>query len=363
MKRIAIALACSLALVACTDGAKPAPTLVSDPTPASPPARSALPEPAGQPSVRSIEPGEGIDFPDSAPLIVVTGCWQCDGPPNSIIRLRKRDDGSIGERYLRGSPISGYAVSHDGSRIAVSRCVGPNCGVLGVPPGPVDTEIVVSEDGGATFSDPVVLEGAHSLVGFTFDQLVIRGPYTQLEEDTPAFLFPSMQPLPGPNPDAGSPLPLPSEVLWASLDRRTLFGSDGAVLAKFEGVITQVVPLTADGSRLAIVTYPEVTMRTPRYRLDIVVRTPGGLVIEESVENRLGILEVGGALGDGRLVVNLTLPVDLVPTSDGAAERIVNFLPAILDLNDAVAHPLTDPFLREPYLGGRNLIIAVLQGP
>lgn len=362
MRYAAAVIIISLTFAACGGGADDR-TQTAVPDPSAVASAAPTTEPTSQPFFGVIEISDAVDIPEGIALVIATGCWQCDGPTDSLVRIRPLDDGSIEKTTLRESPIGSYAVSQDGARIAVSNCVGESCGTLGVPPGPVSEAIVISEDGGRTFSDPVVLPGSHSVVGFSGDQLVMRGPYTQFAEDTPSFLYPSMRPLPPPNPEAGSPFALPAEVLWASLDRQRLLDSSGDTLLTFEAQISQVVPLSEDGSRIAIVTYPDVSTTTPRYRIDVAARTSNGLVVEASLENPEGFMLVGGALPDGRLAINISIPpTDLPAPVPGQSPR-VNLVPALLDVYTATAHPVTEPFHRTQPFFGRNFIVAVLEAP
>jgi hypothetical protein len=303
--------------------------------------------------------GDPIAIPPETSLYVATGCWQCDGPTNSLERVVGLASGAVEVTTLRTAPISGFAVSPDGQQLAVSECVGEGCGTLGVPEQPVSTQVTVSTDGGATFGQPTMLEGNHVLVGFTGDELVVRGPFGQLEADTPAFLFPSMTPLPPPSEDAAVPFALPSEILWASPDYHRLYDAAGATLFDTPALIWQVQALDTDGSRIAMVTGEDVSTRTPRYQIGVVSRVDGEFIVEAILENPQGYMTVGGAIPDGRIALNLSVsPGDVSIPRDGGEPLTPNFVPALLDPVSGVAQPLTDPFYRQQPFFGRNFIVA-----
>jgi hypothetical protein len=309
-------------------------------------------------------------LPEDVALIIETGCWQCDGPTESLVRMRRLPDGTVEETPLftqantGDGVITGYAVSADGAQVAVAVCRPAPCGDLGQPAPDVQTYISWSRDGGISYVvGPPYLEGMFGVAGFTDDQLLLSGPYGIGSEPTPYLLFRSMVPPITAAPPGAAAYALPREILWSSTDHHQLRDASGTLLFETPQEVLDVVPLDANGDPLAVVTYPGVsTSPSPPYNVQVVFRDEAALRPLRQFTHE-GYVELGGAIGETTLAGNFSVDRDDVTGVPATPEFFAGFLPGLLDTAAATIHPLTDPFLRPPYLNGRSRIAGVQRGP
>jgi hypothetical protein len=309
--------------------------------------------------------GDPIELPEDLALIISTGCWQCDGPTNALVRIRRTPDGVEERTLFDGAAavggITGFAFDVPNGRAAVSTC-GPNCSGLGEVSGREQTIIHTSTDGGATFSASAPLDGSLIVEGYLRAELIVGGPFPASDNPYPRRIYPSLAEVPRPANGFFSHS-VGTELLWSTFERNTLLASDGTVLFTSTGdEIISVTPLDAAGERLAMLIFrrdPE--QLTTGYRLFIGARD--GNILDHEITVGPAFMHVGAGLDACTIVGNADLPADAIPTPDTGGAFFSGFLPAIIDICEGVIHPIVDPFTREPYLNGRNLIAAIQRGP
>jgi hypothetical protein len=350
----------SILIVACGD---------DDPSASPTPVGSVSPDATATPvsGVMPLTVGDSVELPEDLALIVETGCWQCDGTTDTLVRLRRTAEG-IDERVLFDSAgatgnVTGYGFDVLTGAAAVSTC-GPNCTGLGELTGSEQTIIHQSENGGVTFTPSAPLQQWFSIEGYSSGAAILVGPYDSSDGPYTVRTWPDLVDVPRPT-EGFDAYPMPKEVLWSQLaagttERNTLLTSDGAVLFTSAGdQIVRVSALDKAGERIAILLF-RLEGDEANYRLFIGHREGAALQHERTLD---GFTHAGAALNDCTIIGTTDIPLDAVPTPDTAGGAFAGFLPAIIDVCEGVIHPIVDPFTREPYLNGRNLMAAVHAGP
>lgn len=346
-----------------------------DPPPTTTPDRTAsanTPAPTASrtttPPVDAIEltVGDPIPFPEDLALVITTGCWQCDGPTTSIVRLRRTPDGieqrTLFEPTASTGSISGFAFDAATGRAAVSTCA-PNCSGFGEITGTEQTIIHLSTDGGGSFAASPPLDGWFTIAGYDARDLLISGPFDADDEPNPVRTYPGQAMVFNPS-NAETAFAVKTGVIWTTRERDRLIAADGTLLflAQEEQII-EVTPLEATGNRIAVLLFhrEDAEAGGSGYRLFMGRRDEGAITQERTLTG--GFIHAGAALDDCTIVANADLPAGSIPTPDTDGAGFAGFLPALIDICDGVISPIVDPFTSAPYLNGRNLVTAVQTGP
>ena len=333
--------------------------------------------------------GEEAELPDNAALIIETGCWSCDGPPTGFLRVYRDPSGHIRTDDLLtidglGLPprlvtmdegvqeeppyITGLAMRPDGSEMVVSVCVRESCGSGGLEAWSPNSKTAFfrSTDGGVTWQRFGELDVGSSVIGFVREGVVLVSSWQA--EIAPAYfsLFPSGEAVQTPSGvTSWWAFPLPGgDLLWPADDGRLLH-SDGSVFA--------VVP--TDPWRLSWVPRINHDPTGARFTLEWVLDNAGSPSYQ--VRHYIGIFRIDGRLeqafslselffvgpwsGPGLLLGNTGISASQLSTA--VPEFFPGILPALIDLDAGLIHPIPDPFLESDWKGGRSLVRAVLLGP
>jgi hypothetical protein len=348
-----------VALAACGDDDAP-PGATSIPNPSTTVLPGETPSPDGESIALTV--GEQVDFPQDLAIIIATGCWQCDGPTDSIVRLRRTPQ-QIEERTLfddipAGGSITGLAFDVDTGRAAVSTCA-PNCTGLGEITGTEATVVHLSTDNGASFAASPPADGWFSLRGYAGDDLLISGPFGTDDEPNAVRVYDTDVAVPRP-PEGDAVVTTPDGPLWMNRAQNTLFTPDGTVVFTTADDTISMVSSLDPGARLAVLLYrPEG--ESANYQLLIGRRNDDALEHERTLTG--GFIYAGARLDNCTLLANAELPAGTFPTPGTGGGFFVGMLPSVIDVCEGVIHPIVDPFTRAPYLNGRNLIQAVQRGP
>jgi len=384
----------AVAAVACQTGedgpsvAEPTPTVIGTVT-AGPTATPPFPQTVGGIKVRPLAIGDEVPLPDDVALIIETGCWACDGPAESFLRVYRDPSGHIRSDTLltidglglpprlvtmpegvREEPpfITGFAMRPDGSEMVVSVCVRESCGSGGLEAWSPNSKTAFfrSTDGGVTWQRFGELDVGSSVVGVVREGVVLVSSWQAEMAPASLSLFPSGEVVQTPlGVTSWWAFPLPGgDLLWPADDGRLLH-SDGSVFA--------VVP--ADSWRLSWVPHINHDPTGARFALQWVLDNPGspGYQVRQYLgifrsDGRLDqafspseLLFVGSWLGPGLLLGNTGISPSQLPTP--IPQSFLGILPAFIDLDAGLIHPITDPFLGPDWKGGRSLVRAVLPGP
>jgi len=366
-----------------------------------PPAVVSLPTP--QPSVPAflsgmkivpLELGPPLDLPRDIALILETGCWGCSGGPSGLIRVYVRPDGSIvheslidreklgippqlntapdGSVYEFRSPLTGYAIKPDGSRIVASLCARGHCGRGGghyewSPESQI--AIFSSSDGGISWSEIGRLDVGGEVLAILPDDRILLATFP--EELTTKFqTFPDLSVIEPPVPiDYWHVKVLPNgELLWLSTK---------GIWVRSNGQPVLSVPDSEQDRIAHLITGPDGTDGMAL----VAGYTPGG-----SYTYYLVPFDGTGAIGRGEFaragdsviwsggpeVLGGGVPNDSVlwgnasvPTSALAPNGqpyVSLFVPVALDLGTGTMRPIR-PFFDVQVPVSRNLIAAVQRGP
>ncbi len=366
---IAIGLVAMLTLAACGGGesggvtpalATPSPTAGLDATPTV--------EVVGGLEVRPLITGDEIEIPAGVALLIQTGCTECDGPATGIERVYRDSSGELRRDilfYLLGAGsdpyISSMVVSQDGSSIALTVCAAGYCGGLAPVTPDARTTLQVSEDGGETWSEVALFDGAYYARAVLQDGIVLYH-LIETEDAAPSTfeLFPSGVAVTPPEEEA-FPISLSdTELGWITSDRRWL-RDDGSILATLgEGywagwIQSGVIRRSPSAGELAL-----------RFSEDDIVGSAFYLAVFGSDGQATKIFSGGVLTGvadwlsSGEAVGNALFPVE--PLSPPPSFPPFDFarLPAIFDLETGLVRPIAGQFL-ENY--GRNRVLAVVPAP
>lgn len=370
-----LALIALLAPACGGDGAEPTPTSTPLATPT--PAATTSPEAADGVEVIPLRFSEEMELPQDVALLVETGCYYCDGPPTGLYRLYRdaagelRTDalftiealgiplhrGNHEDAWANEAHITGFALGDDASEMAAGVCTRGYCGGLGFPTADAQTTLYRSLDGGVTWTRLAVMDGGAWVVAVVKDGVVVSGPYGTEEESAPKFsLFPSGEPVQPPTGANWWPLTLPNgELAWPTEDGRLLHSDGSQIVTLGEGAHAGDAVPDASGERFAVTWWTEGP--SPQHRVGVFSRDGR----PSSAFSLSGSARVGGWLNDTLVAGNVTVPRELLPTPE-AGMFVMDFLPAVFDIEAGVAHPLAGPF-QEPLLLGRNYVRAVVRGP
>lgn len=310
--------------------------------------------------VREFRYEDPVPFPANTAMIVAMGCWQCDGPATSLVRLWSGGDGGVRTTVLfQPEPGAGgfinfirsYAVSPDGNSLAVALCSKEPCPWHDRTEPGGELAIHWSDDGGASWRIVGATPGWSQIAAVNRRGVLIATP--ALGADVPAtadYLYFPGGPVVFP-PVSGNVVPIGAagdSVAWAVLPNGPLILPGGGTADWFSG-LRQVVSLLPGlhagyhiawqmGGNSAPISY--IGFIGDQGRLRSAARLPLGN----------GPAQLGGLIDNFHLAGNAPVPVP----GGGYAWSPVIFTPS-----GPTITPIIGPFEE----GGRNLILAVSGGP
>lgn len=366
------------------DTATTGPALTAAPTGTPAPGDGSDASPTAQPSdsingttVQHAQPGPAVGL-DGQAVIIATGCWQCDGPTSSLVRLFESADGELVRDTLFTAPggaeryISGYDIAPDMSRMLVTVCSSGYCGGVADPTDDASTTAYESTDGGLTWDNLGEVDAGPQLVvslayapdgGFVLER-------TFAGQDDAGGLPWRHELLRWPSRDAiaewlrGQPAPvLVEDGTLLSIDdaRQRLIDTDGGVYFDLndEGLAIGGVtnPHGVDGLLLSL--NPAGDARTPFFQALLRDGELEWILETTPASETEGIqIYIHNLLGESALLAN-----DVTPGDDYASR------PAFVDIADGSLHHLDGPFEgiadanQDDVIGGRNYLIAARSGP
>ena len=322
--------------------------------------------------------GSEMPLPESYALLVVTGCFQCDGPNTGIARVYKLGGSVVSQVILdptklgfgprpeaiRKSPggtregepyVGGVVATADASEIWVSICVRERCGIGGMDattPGS-QTAIVRSTDGGVTWSEigRVDLGGGDVLTTAGPGRVIVR----LQEGDSSVFAyFPGLERITPPEPRLSPLAFVDGRIVWRSFENgRVWIGND----------------LLKDFGDSARATYAFEVFAQPRPDIGLALQTAAGSeldvvdlsgnLISSFDYDRLSLPHVD--LGKGLMLGNAD--IDPSRLTQPLPQESCTWLPVMLNLSGGEIRPIVDGFTAPPLACGRNDAIAVQRGP
>ena len=315
--------------------------------------------------------GPSIDLPDDLAFLITTGCWGCDGPPSGITRVSRNAEGEIATEVLfspdlldlpQEAPahITSLDSSDDASRIVVAVCTAGFCGGLGYPGPDAETTLFSSTDGGVTWMEAAVLDGAHYIVGLNADDVIMTGPLPMNGDAPPAPFYYLSNGVEITPPDAGVepgywPIMTPEGgLLWTNA-HGTLVTSTGEHF--FSQPSESDLILVSDGVWGLNWFWGNAKDDSGAHDF-LTYLDPEGNIIR-SFDSRQNVQY--GPAADGYHYGNADIDSGLF--DDEPAGFGFTYLPVRIDFKGGVFHPILHPFTDEGLVGGRNGVLAVQTGP
>jgi len=359
-----------------------------------PPIDHSLPDILKGMKVVPLEPGPPFDLPRDLALILEAGCWGCEGGPSGLVRMYVRPDGSVayeplidrlalgippqlntapdGTVYEFRSPLTGYAIKPDGSKIVASLCARGRCGFGG---GGYDwtsdsqTAIFSSSDGGISWTELGRIDVGAEVLGMLPDDRILLVTFPK--ELTRTFqTFPDLSVVepPAPSPYWGVEALPNGELLWEDNTGVTRWSDGRPLLSSAQGVEFTLLDSLVRPPQMDVLGLISGNQTQPPYSNYLVpfdgsgaaglgsFATAGYSVIWSAVLLRLGVdLPKEGPHSWKRLF----------PTSEIAAGGypiVMDYDPVVVDLQQGTMRVL-EPFTRADVPKSRNHIIAVQRGP
>ncbi len=348
-------------------------TKATDPTSSTDPATStaaaASPTAAPTISVGGVNIGPLVERPptplDGLAVIIESGCWQCDGPTEGLVRLYVDPAGVTRNEPLLREPLSGsrgltdYLVAKEGGELWLGVCDVGFCGLLGFPSEDAQVTLHRSIDGGVSWRPIETVDGAAYPVELDATGLVTAtyapapgGPVTLAR-------LPSGDPVNAPPGSGGLAASLAGGTLvWFSADRRALLRSDGSdyFRAPAGGTLTAIAAHPTE-ERLAVSVFvPRADGAGPGLSVLAIVERGDARAVFNATETSL--LLVWGWLDDDIILGNRA------GTASGALPE-----PILIDWRSGSYSRLEGPFASnfsdagEDLLAGRNFFVAAQRGP
>jgi hypothetical protein len=337
------------------------------------PAAPTIPTPtcAPRPTAVPFAIGEPVDMPENIAFVVETGCWFCEGPAESFVRVYRDSAGEyvseklVDAEQLGGSSIENSLIDLLTGRMFLVVCMEGNCGGPAFAHQGAREEAFESVDGGITWKDKGEFPLDHFPVAFSDNSVIVQGITKAPSAEEPNTFHYAYEIYPGgevvtpPNGDDTAQVHSTdlAEFIWSTTDGR-LLQADGSLIVRLprDRDDGQVAVLSVRGGLHAglVVVWVEEALQDAPHR---------ATVLESSAEEGPTY-----SIGDETSDVAYQTVVEL--SKDGA--RIANGygadgrqLPAVVDALTGVVHPIEHPFADTdfPFTNQRNLVVAVERGP
>ncbi|MCH7698934.1 MAG: hypothetical protein IH865_08365 [Chloroflexi bacterium] len=198
-----LALTVAVVLAACGDGEDDRIIIELTSTPAATAELTSTPAATATPSadissqfidgveVLPFTVGDEVELPDDVALIIETGCVNCHCPCIfGLVRAHRDASGEVRtENMFAGNILGNFALDDNASEIVVGVCSRGYCGPVEAISADAQTTLRRSVDGGATWEDVDVLEGAQAVIATTEEGILLNGRHGPGQEAQSGFWF------------------------------------------------------------------------------------------------------------------------------------------------------------------------------
>lgn len=316
--------------------------------------------------------GEPVDIPDNLAFVVETGCWFCEGPAESFVRVYRGLAGEyvseklVDAEQLGGSSFENSLINRLTRRMFLVVCMEGNCGGPGFAHPGAREEAFESTDGGITWTNMGEFPLDDFPAAFLGKSIILQritGTPSAEEPNTNHYayeIFPGGEVVTPPNgDDTAQPHSTDlDEIIWTTPDGR-LLQPDGSLIVR--------LPRDRDDGQVAV-----LSVRGGLHAGLVVVWVEEAL---QDAPHRATVLESSAEEGPTYSISDETYGVvyETVVELGKGEQRIVNGygtltggqLPSVLDGSPEVVHPIEHPFADAdfPFANQRNLVVAVQRGP
>jgi hypothetical protein len=319
--------------------------------------------------VRELTLDDPIDLPADTALIIVTGCWGCDGPATGLARVFHSASGvmltetlltveSLGlpphEGEWKEHYITGLAAREDGSEIVVSVCPSGYCGGLGFPTPDAREALYRSTDGGVTWRLMADAAGGQ-VVGIVASGTVLMAEYR--EQGARYFMLPGNEPVEAPVAGAWPNVLATGEITW-NTEGGEILRAEGTAIFSAGGIGRQISvggpEIAPDGTLYVYVTQNPHNAASVSYlaELDASGLPVGAFRLPEYLSFGAWRSTTPSFIG------NVSVPAEQIMASP--APGILLYVPAVFDLRAATISPIPSAIAHR---FGRNHVVAAQTGP
>ena len=377
---------------ACSGDAKSAPTppsSVASPQPSPAAGESATPQGSTGETVAGIAVRKWMvqapaKLPPGAVLYVEKGCTQCDGPTESIERVRARADGSTELATVFKAPgdsqryILSTFIASDGHELWVTVCSRGYCGGVGQVSADAQVTFHHSLDGGTSWKQEGTRAGMASITAVTaIGPLLVESALdsTSGKFTTSYTILPN-----GPSGAGAMPIRAPQgasslyfpqtgmQLLWLGADNQSVLRSDGSVVFKADlgghdstGGVFPVGAPSADFQALVMGWTHRDSSGTRPYQAFVRDGKPRGIFTGLALNTNAN---PGAWLDATRAYGTVSLSPSEVPGATARANSFQSGIPVLIDFERGEITPLEiyGPLFTDAYRG-RNLIRAATTSP
>lgn len=325
-----------------------------------------------------------VELPDNVVLIADVGCMECHCPcVHGLVRVQRDASGELriedlfgsfmaglptylvedpkapnGVREVGPSLFGGFVLHDDASEIVVGLCSFGSCDPVQGASADAQTTLYRSVDGGVTWEEIDILEGAQAVVAITKEGILLNGPRGPEQEASFGYwLFPSGDTIQPPaDADGNRVISLPDgELVWRT-NAGDFVRNDGSDFFAFDDVRDIAPDYAGDGLVIEWSGPREEQLADgfgSQYFLGI-ARQDGDLLNVFSSPG--GPLVFGGWLTSTRAIGNAYI----IPP--GAEFNPGFWQPVIFDFDSATIHPIAMPNTAEGAAPFRN-VLALVPGP
>ena len=320
--------------------------------------------------------GEPAKLQGDVALLMETGCTQCDGPTTGIDRVYYDAGSEYRQEHLysvaqnNSEPITGFAVSRNGYRLAVSACARGVCadGVFNGAGEDAQSVVRYSDDGGVTWSEMARVDANVRVRAVLDDGRVVVAtslPNDGSEAATTYETLPDGQEVTRPQSASPflDPIAMPdSRIGWVGRGGTVLDGAGDVLYELPPGGphnLTGIAFLSdGKGEDLALVSWQANTEDLAPY---LTLFGGAGTIRANYAAQRF--VQAGAWLNRGQVIVSMPATADMIEGSASAPGDGFTNIPSYLDLATGEIHPMTAPFLDAGTELGRNHVLALATGP
>lgn len=377
------ALAAVVALVACGGGAGDGATseLASTPAPTATPSADSASQFIDGVEALPLTVGDEVELPDDVVLIAEVGCVNCHCPcVHGLVLVQRDASGELriedlfgsfmaglptylvedpkapnGMRVVGQSLFGGFVIDDDTSEIAVGLCSFGYCDPVQGASADAQTTLYRSVDGGVTWENVDVLEGAQAVVAITKEGILLNGPRGPEQEASLGYwLFPSGDTIQPPaEADGNRLISLPNgELVWRT-NAGTFVRDDGSDFFAFDDVRDIAPDYTGDGLVIEWTGPREEQLEDGFGSQSYLGITSQDGHLLNAFSSPGGPLVFGGWLTSTQAIVNAYI----IPPGTEFDGTPGFWRTVIFDFDSATIHPIAMPD------AGIRKVLALVQGP